>query len=193
MWCACALCQSNQRRPGAADHGRAFPALFPENFQGKDYHFDRTGRCLFVSRAAASPASTARTSNGVRRMCSWFRRGRPIRTAPTRKTVLFSISDRPMQEALGVTDARIARQRSDLKDNLSKRVAKRQLLSSMSPKPSVVSAQRRRASSNLPRFARCESGGFLQFQTHDTEYWVPAFAGTTQRSFLISVLDGTDR
>ena len=96
-----ALRQSGQRRPGAADHGRP-PRAVPEGLQGRELPLDRRHHLRLRRRPAARPRSTARCWNGARTTCSWCRRGSTTRTTPTKESVLFSISDRPSQEALGI-------------------------------------------------------------------------------------------
>ena len=61
-----------------------------------------TARSSSASRARARPRSTTRCWNGDPTTCSWCRRGSTTRTMPQKESVLFSISDRPAQEALGI-------------------------------------------------------------------------------------------
>ena len=78
-----ALRQSDQRRPGAADHGRQ-PRAVAEGLQGRALPRDRRHHLRLRRRAGHAPRSTARCWTGARGTCSWCRRGRVTRTAPPR-------------------------------------------------------------------------------------------------------------
>ena len=97
-----ALRQSDQRRACAADHGRLSRAV-AEGLQGRALPLDRRHHLRGRRRAAAPPSSTASRSNGASTTCSWCRHGSAIlHTVSGDDAVLFSISDRPAQEALGI-------------------------------------------------------------------------------------------
>ena len=96
-----ALRQSDQWRAGAADHGRPSRAA-AEGLQGRALPLDRRHHLRGRRRARAPPSSTASRSSGASTTCSWCRRGSAISTTRRPKSVLFSISDRPAQEALGI-------------------------------------------------------------------------------------------
>ena len=77
-------------------------ALLPKGFKGEPYRVDRRHHLRLRRRARARPRSTARCWNGARGTCSWCRRGSATPTRAAKESVLFSISDRPSQEALGI-------------------------------------------------------------------------------------------
>ena len=73
-----------------------------EGFPRRALSLDRRHRVRLRGGCAAPPPSTAKCSNGDRTTCSWCRRGSAMPTPPSKQSVLFSISDRPAQEALGI-------------------------------------------------------------------------------------------
>ena len=101
-WRARALRQSDQRRLVAADHGRASRAA-AEGLQGRALPLDRRHHLRCAPKARARPRSTARPSSGASNdvfvVPPWKRYSH---TVDRGDAVLFSISDRPAQEALGI-------------------------------------------------------------------------------------------
>ena len=77
-------------------------ALLPKGFKGEPYR--STDGTIFAvrRRQGHDQSSTASRSNGASTTSSWCRRGSTIRTRAGEEAVLFSISDRPAQEALGI-------------------------------------------------------------------------------------------
>jgi Gentisate 1,2-dioxygenase len=78
----------------------AYLALFPAGFKGEPYR-STDGMIFVCAEAKARPRSATRCSSGGRTTYSSRRPGRATATTPAR-IGLFSISDRPMQEALGI-------------------------------------------------------------------------------------------
>jgi gentisate 1,2-dioxygenase len=76
-------------------------SLLPGELQKRAVSLDRRHHLRVPGRQGQRPGSAARRWNGARATCSWCRPGRRIRTSVKGETVLFSISDRPAQEALG--------------------------------------------------------------------------------------------
>ena len=73
-WRARALRQPGHRRLGDADHGRASRACCRRASRARTTSRP-TAPSSSASRARAAPRSAARCWSGVRRTCSWFRRG----------------------------------------------------------------------------------------------------------------------
>ena len=95
-----ALRQSDQRRAGAADHGRHL-ALLPKGFEGEPYR--STDGTIFAVRRRQGHHHHRRQA--VRMGRQRRVRGAAVEALPAqrrREAVLFSISDRPAQEALGL-------------------------------------------------------------------------------------------
>ena len=77
-------------------------ALFPKGFKGKDYQSTDGTIFVCVEGEGIDQGRAARPSNGARTTCSWCRRGSSYSHTAKSESVLFSISDRPAQEALGI-------------------------------------------------------------------------------------------
>ena len=77
-------------------------SLLPKGFKGEPLPLDRRHHLRVPGRQGHDQGRRARPSNGARATCSWCRPGRLIRTRADQEAVLFSISDRPAQEALGI-------------------------------------------------------------------------------------------
>ncbi len=95
-----ALCQSDQRRAGAADHGRE-PRAVPEGLQGREVSRDRRHHLRLHRRRRHHQGRGQGAGMGPQRRI----RGAAVEAlfAPVDEgSVLFSISDRPAQEALGI-------------------------------------------------------------------------------------------
>ena len=96
-----ALCQPGQRRAGAADHGCLACAL-AQGLQGRALPFDRRHCVRRRRRSRHHHRRRARRSIGRSTTCSLCRHGSAIQHNAADEAVLFSISDRPAQEALGI-------------------------------------------------------------------------------------------
>ena len=79
----------------------AWLAMLPKGFKGEPYR--ATDGTIFVCvEGSGSTTVDGEVWNGARTTSSWCRRGSATRTTPPKRSVLFSISDRPAQEALGI-------------------------------------------------------------------------------------------
>ena len=75
--------------------------MLPKGFKGEQYR--ATDGTIFVCVEGQGTTTVGDTcSNGARTTCSSCRRGSTTRTRRPKQSVLFSISDRPAQEALGI-------------------------------------------------------------------------------------------
>ena len=97
-----ALRQPDHRRLGAADHGRATSRCSRRASRARN--IAATDGTIFVCAEGQRHHHGRRQGArvGRRTTCSSCRRGSIMRTTRTKESVLFSISDRPAQEALGI-------------------------------------------------------------------------------------------
>ena len=77
-------------------------SLLPKDFKGKDYRSTDARSSSVVGRRGHDQGRRPDVRMGPAATCSWCRPGSTIRTSADKESVLFSISDRPAQEALGI-------------------------------------------------------------------------------------------
>ena len=103
-WDACHGLKMSYSNPETGDFamptiGDLHPAA-AEGIQDRALSRDRRDRVLSRSKAGAGAASAMPFSSGVRAICSWCRAGNGCTHEADDDAVLFSFSDRPVQQKL---------------------------------------------------------------------------------------------